>query len=207
MTAVISEVGLIAIAFGVGVVHMVAPDHWVPLTIYCHTKNFSLQRSASIAAAGGVAHVLGSLVAAAVAIVAGFALLGNLSNYTSYVIGASFILIALWMARAGLRTRSADDATKARGARSTGWLVFGAASSPELTVLPVYLASTSYGFSGVAVSILVFAAGSVASIVVLTVAGVHGLGLFLRKPGRDRQVNLGIAAVLTAVGIFVILSG
>lgn len=207
MPAAISEIGILAIAFGIGVVHMLAPDHWVPLTIYCHSKNFSVRRSASIAAAGGIAHVLGSLVAAAVAVIVGFALVGNLASYASYVTGGSFVLIGVWMFYSGLKTENESVPQKAESVRSTKWLVFATASSPELTVLPVYLAATSYGFSGIALSLVVFAVASVASVVVVTIAGVHGMGRFLRKLGRERQIDFGIAIVLGAVGLFAILGG
>ncbi len=207
MPAALSEVGILAIAFGIGVVHMLAPDHWVPLTIYCHSKNLSLRRSASIAAAGGIAHVLGSLIAAAVAVVVGFALVGDLSSYSSYVIGVSFVLIGVWMFYSGLRTEDGSVSQKAERVKSTKWLVFATASSPELTVLPVYLAATSYGFPVIALSLVVFTVATVASIVVVTIAGVHGMGRFLRKLGRERQIDFGIALVLGVIGLFVILGG
>ncbi len=207
MPAAISEIGILAIAFGIGVVHMLAPDHWVPLTIYCHSKNLSVRRSASIAAAGGIAHVLGSLIAAVLAVIVGFALVGNLASYASFVTGGSFVLIGVWMFYSGLRTENESVPHKAASVKSTKWLVFATASSPELTVLPVYLAATSYGFSGIALSLFVFAVATVASIVVVTIAGVHGMGRFLRTRGRERQIDYGIALVLGAVGLFLFLGG
>jgi len=207
MPAPISEVGILAIAFGIGVVHMLAPDHWVPLTIYCHSKNFSLRRSASIAATGGIAHVLGSLVAAAVAVIVGFAIVGNLSIYASYVIGASFFLTGVWMFYSGLKKEEGSLSQKAVDAKSAKWLVFATASSPELTVLPVYLAATSYGSLGIALSLTVFAVATVTSVVVVTIAGVRGMGRFLRKYERERQIDFAIALLLWAVGLFIILGG
>lgn len=185
---------------------MLAPDHWVPLTIYCHSKKFTSRRSAVLAAAGGFAHVLGSLVVMALAIAVGFALAASFSQLSNIVVGVSFASVSLYMVVSGFRAPKTEDdrVDLSRGAK---WLVFATASSPELTIFPVYLSASVYGFVGVTASLSAFTAGTVLSIVAVTMVGIKGMGRFLRAPGRVRQIDYAIAVAMAALAVFVLTGG
>ncbi len=195
-----------SLALGIGALHMLAPDHWVPLALYCHAKGITTRRSAAIAAAGGLAHVAGSLLAMLLAIGAGLAIAGSFSSLSNYIIGISFIVIAGWMAFRGLRAPGVEGGP-VDTSRGTKWLVFATASSPELTIFPVYLAASVNGPGTVTIALVAFTIGTVVSIVSVTLAGIKGAGRFLNAPGREREIDYLIAAILLFVGFGVIILG
>jgi len=185
---------------------MLAPDHWVPLTLYCHARKFSRSRSALLAAAGGLAHVVASLITMAVAIVIGFALATSFSRLSNYAIGISFAAVSVYLAVSGFRAPEAEEerVDLTRGAK---WLVFATASSPELTTFPAYLSASVSGLADVAASISAFTAGTIISIVLVTLAGLRGLGMFLRAPGREKQIDYAFAVGMAALAAFVFAGG
>jgi nickel/cobalt transporter (NicO) family protein len=80
---------------------------------------------------------------------------------------------------------------------------FGAAASPDLTILPVFLAASALGAGPAAGSLAVFAAVTVATIVGMTVLTAAGAGLLTGprvERGIDRRANLLTAATLMVIG-------
>lgn len=76
---------------------------------------------------------------------------------------------------------------------------FGAAASPDLTILPVFLASGALGGAAAVGSLLVFALVTVATIVGLTVAASLGAAR-LTAPWIERRANLLTAGTLLVLG-------
>jgi nickel/cobalt transporter (NicO) family protein len=80
---------------------------------------------------------------------------------------------------------------------------FGAAASPDLTILPVFLAATTAG-AGVAIgSVVVFGAVTIGTIVGLTLFAAAG-GYQVRGEWLERWGNVLTAAVLIAIGALVL---
>jgi nickel/cobalt exporter len=82
---------------------------------------------------------------------------------------------------------------------------FGAAASPDLTILPVFLAATTAGPATAISSLLIFAAVTIATIVSLTLLACFG-GYQLRGQWLERWGNVFTALVLIVIGALV-LSG
>jgi hypothetical protein len=80
---------------------------------------------------------------------------------------------------------------------------FGAAASPDLTILPVFLAATTAGAATAAGSLLAFAAVTIATIIALTLLATLS-GHQLRGEWPERWGNLITAGVLVALGALVI---
>jgi nickel/cobalt transporter (NicO) family protein len=100
-----------------------------------------------------------------------------------------------------------DHADHHRGGSSHSLLSimvpFGAAASPDLTILPVFLAATTAG-AGVAIgSVVVFGAVTIATIVGLTLFATAG-GYQVRGQWLERWGNLITAGVLIAIGVLVL---
>jgi nickel/cobalt exporter len=76
---------------------------------------------------------------------------------------------------------------------------FGAAASPDLTILPVFLAATAAGTATAIVSVLVFAAVTIATIVGLTLFACF-TGYQVRGQWLERWGNVLTAIVLVAIG-------
>lgn len=80
---------------------------------------------------------------------------------------------------------------------------FGAAASPDLTILPVFLAASATGAGTAIGSLLVFAAVTIGTIVALTVLAAAS-GYRLRARWLDRWGNAFAALVLIAIGALVL---
>lgn len=95
------------------------------------------------------------------------------------------------------------DGERSGGGRVRGLLAlavpFGAAASPDLTALPVFLAAGALGGAAGLGSLIAFACGTVVTIVGLTVAASLGAAR-LTAPWIERRANLLTAVALLAVG-------
>ncbi len=80
---------------------------------------------------------------------------------------------------------------------------FGAAASPDLTILPVFLAATTAGIATALGSLVVFASVTIGTIVGLTLAAARG-GYEIRGQWLDRWGNAFTALVLVIIGVLVI---
>jgi nickel/cobalt transporter (NicO) family protein len=80
---------------------------------------------------------------------------------------------------------------------------FGAAASPDLTILPVFLAAAAVGPGAAVGSLLVFAAVTIAAIVSLTLLAAAG-GYQIRGQWLERWGNVLTGAVLVAIGCLVL---
>jgi nickel/cobalt transporter (NicO) family protein len=76
---------------------------------------------------------------------------------------------------------------------------FGAAASPDLTILPVFLAATAAGVAASVGALVVFSLVTIATIVGLTVSATFG-GYQVQGAWLDRWGNTATALVLIVVG-------
>jgi len=81
---------------------------------------------------------------------------------------------------------------------------FGAAASPDLTILPVFLAACASGVGAAVGSVIAFAAVTIGTIVGLTVAAARG-GYQIRGAWLERWGNAFTALVLLVIGALVLL--
>lgn len=94
------------------------------------------------------------------------------------------------------------------GPRRAAWLAeiavpFGVAASPDLTILPVFLAASAVGVTAAVGTLVTFTLATVGAFVVLTVAATVG-GYQVRWPWLDRNGHLVSALVLLVVGVLVL---
>jgi len=105
-----------------------------------------------------------------------------------------------------LSVTEVDERVAAREGRVRGlaavMVPFGAAASPDLTILPVFLAATTAGVSTAVGSLVIFAAVTIATIVGLTLLACFG-GYQLRGQWLERWGNVFTALVLILIGALV----
>jgi nickel/cobalt transporter (NicO) family protein len=214
---------LVAAAAGVGLGHAILPDHWVPLGVLSRTDRYPLSRVARLAGLAGVAHVLVSLLIGAVIVIVGLQLRSTVEHVQNAIVGG--LLIATGLAFAVLEATGRghthshdhdhdhdhdyghadahDHAEHAGRGRGAFMVSFGAAASPDLTILPVFLAATAAGAGTAIASLVAFAAVTVTTIVVLTLLATIG-GYGLRSQWLERWGNAFTALVLVVVGVLVL---
>jgi nickel/cobalt exporter len=98
--------------------------------------------------------------------------------------------------------RVATDEGRLQGLAAV-MIPFGAAASPDLTILPVFLAATTAGVGTAVGSLVIFAAVTIATIVGLTLLACFG-GYRLRGQWLERWGNTFTALVLVVIGALVL---
>lgn len=225
---------LLAAAAGVGFGHAVLPDHWVPLAVLGRTRRYPLSRVARLSGLAGVAHVLVSIMLGAVIIAVGLQFRSTVEHAQATIIGCILIATGIGFVLLELtghghhhdhdhdhshgdghehghghhhHGRHHDSHDHASG-RLTGlaavMVPFGAAASPDLTILPVFLAATTAGVATAVGSVVIFAAVTIGTIMGLTLAAARG-GYQIRGAWLERWGNVFTAAVLTAIGLLVLV--
>lgn len=101
--------------------------------------------------------------------------------------------------------RHGSDPGDRRGIRGVAAVMvpFGAAASPDLTILPVFLAATTAGVATAVGSVLIFGAATIGTIVGLTLGAARG-GYEIKGEWLDRWGNAVTALVLVVIGALVL---
>jgi nickel/cobalt transporter (NicO) family protein len=213
---------LIAAAAGVGFGHAILPDHWVPLAVLGRTRRYPIGRVARLSGLAGIAHVLVSVVLGGVIVAIGLQFRSSIEHAQNTIVGAVLLATGVGFLALELRGHSHGshvhthhdrdsahaDPGGGRGARRVRELTavmvpFGAAASPDLTILPVFLAAAAVGVGTAVGSLLAFALVTIATIMLLTLLATFG-GYQLRGNWIERWGNAITAVVLLAIGMLVL---
>ncbi len=226
----IATPALLLAAGGVGFGHAVLPDHWVPMATVGRTQRYPMAKVARLSAAAGTAHVLVSLVLGAVIIAVGLQFQSTVESAQNAIVGG--LLIATGVGFTAMEIlgyghshgehghshgdhghshvehdgdeHSHDEPhDKARRSALAVMVPFGAAASPDLTILPVFLAATTAGVAVAVGSLVVFGAVTILTIVTLTLLATAG-GYQIGGEWLDRWGNAFTAAVLVVIGTLVL---
>jgi nickel/cobalt transporter (NicO) family protein len=209
---------LLVAAGGVGFGHAILPDHWVPLAVVGRTRRYPLSTVARLSSLAGIAHVLVSLILGAVIVAIGLQFRSSVEHAQDAIVGSlligtgvAFALLELTGHGHGHGHGHEHERGHEHGVRPsrlsslTAIMVpFGAAASPDLTILPVFLAATTAGTGAALGSLIVFATVTIATIVGLTLFATAG-GYQIRGRWLERWGNALTAAVLVAIGSLVLL--
>jgi nickel/cobalt exporter len=221
---------LLLAAAGVGFGHAILPDHWVPLAVLGRTRRYPLSRVARLSGAAGVAHVLVSIALGAVIVAVGLQFRSTIQSAQDTIIGCVLLATGLGFIALELTGHGhahdhdhghdhhhahdhphghehphPHDHDHARGLRGLAAVMvpFGAAASPDLTILPVFLAATAAGVVTAVGSLLIFAAVTIGTIVGLTLAAARG-GYEIHGEWLERWGNALTALVLLVIGALVL---
>jgi nickel/cobalt exporter len=218
---------LILAAAGVGFGHAILPDHWVPLAVLGRTRRYPIARVVRLSGLAGVAHVLVSVLLGGVIVLVGLQFRSTVEHAQNTIVGAVLLATGVGFLALELGGRGhghshdqphthhaapeRSDATPSDERTGRGRLrdlagimvPFGAAASPDLTILPVFLAAAAVGAGTAAGSLLAFALVTIATIVALTLLATFG-GYQPRGEWLDRWGNAITAAVLLAIGTLVL---
>ena len=218
---------LLVAAAGVGLGHAVLPDHWVPLAVVGRTQRYPLSKVARLSALAGVAHVLVSVILGAVIVLIGLEFRSTIEHAQDDIVGG--LLIATGLAFLVLEAAGhghghphehdpgelghsdaagqihTHDPSASRATSLAAVMVpFGAAASPDLTILPVFLAAAAVGPGAAVGSVVVFAAVTIGTIVTLTLLAAAS-GYQVKGDWLDRWGNLLTAVVLVVIGSLILV--
>lgn len=218
---------LLLAAAGVGAGHAALPDHWVPLSVTARAQDHSRGRVLRTAATAGVVHVALSLLLGGIVIAVGVQFRSVVERNQSLVVGGILIATGLAFVVVELVGRGhghshahehehehehddhdhphdghAHGSAGSRWARFAGLASFAAAASPDLTILPVFLAASALGVTAAVGTLVTFSVGTIVTMVCLTMVGAAAAQR-LRGAWVDRFANLLTAAVLIVIGVLI----
>ena len=214
---------VLAAAAGVGFGHAILPDHWVPLAVLGRARRYPLSKVARLSGLAGIAHVLLSVVLGAAIIAIGLQFRSRVQSAQDTIIGGLLIATGIGFVAVELmglghshsheaghdahRHEKHGDPSSRGGLHGLAAIMvpFGAAASPDLTILPVFLAATTAGVATAIGAVAIFGAVTIGTIVGLTLAATRG-GYQIRGEWLDRWGNVITAVVLLVIGALV-LSG
>lgn len=223
---------LIIAAGTVGFLHSILPDHWVPLAVIGRTQRWSIAHVARVSFLASVGHVLTSLIIAAIVAAIGLQFRSQFETQQGHIVGAILVVTGLgflvWSLTGhgghsheheshihfdaqGHMHEPAHRAHASSGASGNSSALrrfaaiagpFGAAASPDLTILPVALAASAVGIGAVAGSLISFSVVTIGTFITLTVAATLA-GYQVKGEWLEDHGNLITAIVLIAIGIAV----
>ena len=229
-----TSIGLLLAAGGaVGFLHSILPDHWVPLAVVARTQRWSIMHTARISLLASIGHVLTSIILAGIIAAVGLQFRSAFETQQGHIVGVILILtglgFAIWALTGhgreqehdhpyipGVEHDRAQDGERSSGLRPRGRdqpllrrfaaiaVPFGAAASPDLTVLPVALAASAIGIGTVVGVLGTFSLVTLSTFVVLTVAATLA-GYQVKGEWLEERGNLITGAVLVVIGIAVYL--
>jgi putative Mn2+ efflux pump MntP len=217
----------LAAAGAVGFLHSILPDHWVPLAVVARTQRRTIVHTARISLLASVGHVLTSIILAGIIAAVGLQFRSTFETQQGHIVGVILILtgvgFAVWAFTGhghehehehshipgveddhrNLETRERSHQPLFRRFAAIA-VSFGAAASPDLTVLPVALAASAIGIGTVVGVLTAFSLVTLSTFVVLTVAATLA-GYQLKGEWLEEHGNLITGAVLVVIGIAVYL--
>lgn len=222
----ITSVPLLLLAAGtVGLLHSILPDHWVPLAVVARTRRWSLFQTAKISLLASAGHIVTSIVLAGIIAVIGLQFRTVFEAQQSHIVGVILVATGLGFLAWSLTGHGHHEhhpeheraaipgaggllfgehghnhpVSRSLAGRATAIVIpFGAAASPDLTVLPVALAASGVGVAAVGGVLLTFSATTLITFVGLTVAatmaGYQVKGEWLEEHGM--QITGGVLVVI-----------
>jgi nickel/cobalt transporter (NicO) family protein len=217
---------VLAAAAGVALGHAVLPDHWVPLAVMGRTRRYPIRRVARLSILAGIAHVALSLLLGAGIIAVGLQLRSLVEGAQNLIVGGVLVATGVGFLVVELTGRGhhhdhdddddhdhdhefelggsprpapgGDQAHRAPGLAAV-MVPFGAAASPDLTILPVFLAATTVGVATSIAALVVFSGVTIVTIVTLTLGATFG-GYQIRGGWLERWGNRVTALTLVVIG-------
>ena len=221
-----ATLALVTAAIGVGSLHTIAPDHWVPFAAIARAERWSPRRTALVTALCGFGHVTASVALGLLALVFGLEVLQAFGQRLETVSGVLLIgfgvAYAAWGACRSLGARAHDHAhahghrhahllPHAHGAEShrplTTWSLFLLfAADPCVAVIPLLFASAPLGAASTLAVVAAYEAATIATMVVLVMPAREAVGR-LAGAWADRWADAVAGGVVAGVGIVVMTLG
>jgi nickel/cobalt exporter len=202
----------------VGVLHMLAPDHWATLCLLGQSFGWSGRRLFGVSLVTATGHAVFSAALGLGIVAVGLVFSRLISLYLSFSIGVIMLAIGLFIGIRSLVSKQKREVTpeeklmgrqKDKGTiRLNGisyFAVLGAALSPDLSITPVFLAAIPAGLLFGVYLFIVFVVASILCQLILVQVGIRGFAkTFEHIPEKYNDAIVGF--VIAAIGIFIIVT-
>lgn len=191
----------------VGLVHSLAPGHWLPVVMMTKAKRWGIRSAVSGALIAASGHIFLSILVGLIALFVGSQVLldaeHEIERYASLAIIAFGVIYAIWAWRRHSACHGhghhgpeyVEDREK-RGGRGALYFLFSIGFSPCIAVLPVFIAAAPQGAAAVLVTMVAFAVGVITALVgatLLVSLGVAKLDIPFLEHYGDVLTGAGVA--------------
>ena len=187
---------LLGVVIALSALHMLAPDHWVPLTVTAHRNKLTRSRTYLLASTIGLGHGVSS---AALSLV--IAVVGSLFFPAYYV---TLFAVVLLLVIAGYIVVKA--AREAQAGTKVGTVSLIVSVIPDPALVPFILIANGFGAAYTFVVLGAFVIAAVASLVLVIFLATMGLSRALSKI-RPQYVDYLVGLALVLVAAFIYLYG
>ncbi|MDA4125983.1 MAG: hypothetical protein OK452_02110 [Thaumarchaeota archaeon] len=207
---------LLLAAASVGILHMSAPDHWATLIILGRVSKWNRTRLMGVGVMTAVGHVALSVLLGFIIVEVGIAVSRQASLYITEGTGVIMVVGGLIYGTKELMSNKSEDCEREVlegvskregniGRRFRYFAVLGAALSPDLSILPIFLLAAPIGLAFAFDTAVVFAVASVLALLVFLLLGSAGLAkAFERIPPKYNDSLVGF--VIAVVGLYILLA-
>jgi nickel/cobalt exporter len=196
---------------------MSAPDHWATLIMLGRVSKWNRSRLMGVGLMTAVGHVALSVLLGFAVVEVGIVFSQQASVYITEATGAAMVLGGLiYGARELVSAKTEDYEAETREKLSKGdgtvakrfryFAVLGAALSPDLSILPIFLLAVPIGLGFAIDTAVVFAFASIVALLAFLLLGSAGLAKAFEKiPPKYNDALVGF--VIAAVGVYILLVG
>jgi hypothetical protein len=205
---------LIGAVAAVGVLHTMAPDHWMPIALFARQRGWSKAETARAALQAGIGHVLSTLLIASVVWLAGVTVANRLGHFVDTAASIALVGFGGWVAVSAWRelrgrgghpvTASIEEEARLHehrhkpSERTALLLILG--SSPMVEGIPAFFAAAKYGIRLIIAMSIVFAISTIATYVLLCLFSTAGLQR-VRLGALERYGEVLSGAFIALVGV------
>jgi len=157
--------------------HMIAPDHWIPISTISSIKKFSNLKRIVVSILLGVLHASTSVAVAAAAMAIGLAIT---KSYLSYLYDAGevlLVMVGLYFILNGLRERKKNQKLETVSTNSA----LAVSIFPDFALVPILISATPLGFLEISILIIVFVSVSALSLTVIVLVASVGITSAIEK--------------------------
>ncbi len=196
---------------------MSAPDHWVTLIMLGRISKWTRSRLLGVGVMTAFGHVCLSVALGFAIVGIGLVFSQQISKYATESIAVAMLMGGTYYGIRELRTNDKEnyeeealrglERGEGRFGRRFGYFaVLGAALSPDLAILPIFLLAVPIGAGFALATALVFGVASIAALLIFLTLGAAGLAkVFERIPPKYNDSLVGF--VVAAVGVYILLVG
>lgn len=188
----------------IGLLHALAPDHWLPFVMLAKAQNWSKWKITSITFLAGLGHVSSSLLIGAIGVLLGLGAekinlfessRGNIASLLLIGFGVAYMVwgIKNWGRK---HTHKIDKAKIVSYWTLFALIVFG----PCEPMIPLIFAGYAFGWSAILLVFTVFAIATIGMMMLQVHAGVFGLS-FIRSHWLEHANDVIAGGVIILTGI------
>lgn len=198
---------LIISTITIGIVHALAPDHWLPFVMVGKAQKWTKPKLTLIAFTAGLGHVGSSVILGVIGILAGVASIELQGIEATRAEIGVFLLIGFGVAYAVWGLKHAKnhhshmpDLSKKKVI--TFWTLFAVfILGPCEPLIPLMFLATAYGFSGIIIVSGVFSIITLAMMIIQSLLGYKGIEL-IKHDFAEKYSHVMAGTVIALTGLF-----